>query len=82
MKRKRNLLQRLRPRGKIFRLVSNTNRGTIKVYDNKGKMILEKRNLSKRQIELVEKGFLNIVAKKLDQVQAEPSIDGFDPMIT
>jgi hypothetical protein len=59
------------PSGKTLRVISDYEKGTIHVYDENDKLVLEKKNLSKDVIKMVESNFLNIVAandnqKKLD----------------
>lgn len=74
----------LQTKGKIFKVISNPNKGTIEVLNEKGEILIRKTNMSKRQVELVEKNFLNLVAKKINNNSKAPLRkpgDSFDPMI-
>jgi len=74
----------LQAKGKMFKVISNPNKGTIEVINDKGETLIRKTNMSKKQVELVEKNFLNIVAKRINDnnktVFRKPG-DSFDPMI-
>ena len=48
----------LQSKGNILKIVSNPKRGTIKIYDEKGKILMKKTNLTKEQILTVEESFL------------------------
>ena len=74
----------LRTKGKIFKVISNPDRGTIEVLNENGETLIRKTNLSRRQVELVEKNFLNFVAKKLNgnnETQSKKPGVTFDPMV-
>ena len=74
----------LRAKGKIFKVISNPDRGTIEVLNENGETLIRKTNLSRRQVELVEKYFLNSVAKKLNgsnEIHPRKPKDSFDPMV-
>jgi hypothetical protein len=71
----------LKAKGKIFKVVSNPAKGTIKVYDKKGKLLMKKTNLSKKQVELVEDSFLSFVVNKLNSFDIEHQKEDFDPMV-
>lgn len=74
----------LQTKGKIFKVISDPERGIIEVINEKGEIVIQKTNLSKRQVETVEKNFLSHVAKRLNrrepQTKSEKQ-DTFDPMI-
>ena len=74
----------LQSKGKIFKVISNPNKGTIEVLNEKGETLIRKTNMSKKQVENIEKNFLNIVAKKSNDNE-KPNFrrpgDSFDPMI-
>jgi len=53
----------IQPSGKVFKVVSNCKKGTIHVFDENDKLVMVKKNLSEDAIKLVEKSFLDIVAK-------------------
>ena len=51
------------PSGKIYKVISNYEKGIITVYDENENLLLEKKNLTKKAIEMVEQNFLGIVTK-------------------
>ncbi|HVQ00798.1 MAG TPA: hypothetical protein VMT57_04725 [Candidatus Thermoplasmatota archaeon] len=76
----------LQARGKTFKVISDPEKGIIEVINEKGEILIRKTDLSKRQVELVEKHFLQHIAKKV-QGRGTPQSQGrdrepFDPMIT
>ena len=74
----------LQAKGRIFKVITNTQTGTIKVYDEKGNMVMEKKNLSSKQVEIVEENFLSVVAKRLNGEQTSEKKypqERFDPMV-
>ena len=80
----------LQTRGKIFKVFSNPEKGTIEVRNENGETLIRKTNLSRRQVELIEKNFLAPIAKKINgnNTNNEKSVtplkkqkDSFDPMI-
>jgi len=82
---KENIWTWLQTKGKIFRVISNPEKGIIEVLNEKGETLIRKTNLSRRQVEIVEKHFLKYVAKKIDDIHhtnQKPTSDIFDPMIT
>jgi hypothetical protein len=75
----------LQTKGKIFKVISDPERGIIEVINEKGEILIRKTNLSKRQVETVEKNFLHLIAKRLNGREPSASSenrDTFDPMIT
>jgi hypothetical protein len=74
----------LQTKGKIFKVISDPEKGIIEVINEKGEILLRKTNLSKRQVETVEKHFLHHIAKRLngrEPIRASEGSDSFDPMI-
>jgi hypothetical protein len=74
----------LQTKGKIFKVISDPERGIIEVINEKGEILIRKTNLSKRQVETVEKNFLHLIAKRLNGREPSTSSenrDTFDPMI-
>jgi len=71
---------------KAFRVIADVERGIIEVYNSRGEIVLRKENLSRRQVELVEKRFLASVATRLmERPGVKPPRqpeDPFDPMFT
>lgn len=75
----------LQTKGKEFKVISDPEKGIIEVINEKGEILIRKTNLSKRQVETVEKNFLYHIAKRLngrEHVQSTENRDSFDPMIT
>jgi hypothetical protein len=75
----------LQTKGKIFKVISDPERGIIEVINEKGEILIRKTNLSKRQVETVEKNFLHLIAKRLNGREPSTSSenrDPFDPMIS
>ena len=75
----------LQTKGKIFKVISDPERGIIEVINEKGEILIRKTNLSKRQVETVEKNFLHLIAKRLNGREPSASSenrDAFDPMIS
>jgi hypothetical protein len=75
----------LQTKGKKFKMISDPEKGIIEVINEKGEILIRKTNLTKRQVEMVEKKFLHQIARKLnghEQIQPTDNGDSFDPMIT
>jgi len=75
----------LQKKGKIFKIISDPERGVIEVINEKGEILIRKTNLSKRQVETVEKNFLHHIAKKINGRELSKSSenqDSFDPMVS
>ena len=49
------------PGDKTYKVISNYKKGIICVYDENGKLIMEKTGLTKEAIKTIEKEFLDIV---------------------
>ena len=69
-------------KGKIFKVISNANKGTIEVLNENGETVIRRSNLSRKQVEMVEKNFKSYVSNKLNGNAKMNSKDSFDPMIT
>jgi hypothetical protein len=75
----------LQTKGKTFKVISDPEKGIIEVINEKGEILIRKTNLSKRQVETVEKNFLYHIAKKMNgqnHCKSPQNSDPFDPMIT
>lgn len=59
--------------GKIFKVITNSEKGTIEVYNQKGDLVKKDENLSKEAVNAVETNFLEIVATEIkgDEVKNE-----------
>lgn len=76
-----NIWSWLKSKGNILKIVTNPNKGTIKVYDEKGKIIIKKTNLTKEQVKIIEESFIEHVAIKLNKINHKNK-EKYDPMIT
>lgn len=72
----------LQTKGKVFKMISNPSKGTIEVLDENGETVIRKTNLSRRQVEMVEKNFREFISRKKNGRPKAASKDNFDPMIT
>ncbi len=76
----------VQPVDRIWKVVSDPEKGTISVFNEQGKLISEQRDLSKEAVALLEKEFLGIVATRLTQADARhtelptKSQKKYDPM--
>ncbi|DAC72979.1 MAG TPA: hypothetical protein DSN98_02315 [Thermoplasmata archaeon] len=74
----------LQTKGNILKVISDPERGIIEVINEKGEILIRKTNLSKRQVETVERNFLHHIAKRINGREPTRSCenrDTFDPMI-
>ena len=78
----KNIWAWLQSNNRIYKVVSNPIKGTIEVYDEKGNLVMKRENLSKKAVEVIEKNFLEVTAKKLNETPTDDSgHSNFDPMI-
>jgi hypothetical protein len=71
----------LQAKGKVFKVISNASKGTIEVLDENGETLIRKTNLSRKQVEMVEKNFKNYISKKMKDNSKITAKDYFDPMV-
>ncbi len=62
----------IQPVDRVWKVVSDTEKGTLCVYDEKSELILEHKGMSKEQLSLIEQNFLKIVATNLSVNNASP----------
>ncbi len=55
----------IQPVDRIWKVVSDANKGILLVYNEKGELILDRKGLSKEEVSIVEDNFLQIVATDL-----------------
>ena len=55
----------LMPSGKIYKVVTNPEGGTIRVYNPKGELVKKDEKLSVAAVSLIEKDFLETVATRI-----------------
>ncbi len=78
----KNIWAWLQSNNRVYKVVSNPNNGTIEVYDEKGNLVMKRENLSKKAVEIIEKNFLEVSAKKLNDTPSDESRhNNFDPMV-
>lgn len=77
----KNIWSWIKTKGNILKIVSNPNKGTIKVYNEKGKMIIKKTDLTKEQVKIMEESFIEHIAIKLNKLNHKKK-EKYDPMIT
>jgi len=82
MKKRLKLLNLIKTKGKILKIVSNPKRGSIKVYDEKGKIVIKKTNLSQDQIQTIEDHLVGFITTELNGTEENSKNDTFDPMVT
>jgi len=68
-------------RGNILKIVSNPIRGSIKIYDKKGKLLFKKTNLSKDQVTSIEDNLLGYITNKLNTTNKTVKKESYDPMV-
>ncbi|MEA2033518.1 MAG: hypothetical protein U9N41_08055 [Euryarchaeota archaeon] len=57
----------LMPSGKIYKVVTNPEDGTISVYNPNGELVKKDENLSDAAVSLIEKNFLETVATMVEE---------------
>ena len=72
----------LMPSGKIYKVVTNPEDGTIKVYDQNRKLVSKEEKLSKEVVSLIEEIFLENVAAKVGTKEKEKGTETEDNLET
>jgi len=67
--------------GKFLKILSDSQQGYIKVYNEKNELVLKKQNLTEEQVRLIEENFINIVVNFAQKNKEKPS-SLFDPMVS
>ena len=62
----------VQPVDRIWKVVSDDEKGTLCVYDEKNELIMEKKGMKKEELSLIEQNFLQIVATNLSGNNASP----------
>ncbi len=52
----------IQPNDRVWKVVSDYEKGTIYVFDEKGRLMLKHKGLTKKTIKMIEKNFLDVVA--------------------
>jgi len=55
----------LQPVDRIWKVVTDSEKGTMKTYNEKDELILEQEGMTKEEVSFIENNFLQIVATKL-----------------
>ena len=77
----KNIIKLFHKKANSLRVISNPEKGVVKVYDGKGKLLLKKINLTREQVESIEYSFLGFIANKLNTSNKKLKNDSFDPMV-
>jgi hypothetical protein len=67
--------------GKFLKILSDSQQGYIKVYNEKNELVLKKQNLTEEQVRLIEENFINIVVNFAQKNKEKPS-SLFDSMVS
>jgi len=62
----------IQPVDRIWKVVSDTEKGTLHVYNEKSELILEQKGMTKEEVSFIENNFLQIVAKNLNTDKISP----------
>ena len=64
----------VQPVDRIWKVVSDAEKGTLLVYNEKNELILDQKGMTKEEVSLIEENFLQIVATNLsmDKVSQTP----------
>jgi len=73
----------IQPVDRIWKVISDDEKGTLYVYNEKGELVMERKGMSKAEISFIEENFLQIVATPLSGNRVSPPqvIDGEMPKI-
>lgn len=61
----------LQPGNRVWKVVSDYDAGSIRVYDETGELIYERNGLPKEIISVIEANFLNMVASNLSEQKSD-----------
>lgn len=57
------------PSGKVYKVVSSPEKGTIMVYNPKGDVVQENKDMTPEQIKLIEENFLGTTTYETNQMK-------------
>ncbi len=60
----------VQPVDRIWKVVSDNEKGTLCVYNEKNELIMERKGMKKEELSLIEQNFLQIVATNLSANKA------------
>ena len=78
----KKLIGLIQKKGKILKIVSNSKKGTIRVYNETGKLMMKKTNLSRDNVEKIEDNLVGFITNKLNDSNSNTEEESFDPMVT
>jgi len=56
----------IQPVDRIWKVISDTEKGTLHVYNEKSELIMEQKGMTKEEVAFIEDNFLRIVATDLN----------------
>ena len=62
----------IQPVDRIWKVVSDTEKGTLLVYNEKNELILDRKGMTKEEVTFIEDNFLQIVATNLNADKVSP----------
>ncbi|PWB52593.1 MAG: hypothetical protein C3F06_08555 [Candidatus Methanoperedenaceae archaeon] len=63
----------IQPVDRIWKVISDTEKGTLCVYNEKSELIMEQKGMTKEEVSFIEENFLQIVAKNLNEEKMVPN---------
>jgi len=63
----------IQPVDRIWKVVSDNEKGTLCVYNEKSELILEQKGMTKEEVSFIENNFLQIVATSLSENTVSPA---------
>ena len=76
----------IHPMDRIWKIVTDPEKGVVNVYNEKEELVMERKDLKKDAVLLIEENFLNVVATRLtdkksgDVAGLKKSISEYNPM--
>jgi hypothetical protein len=62
----------IQPVDRIWKVISDDEKGSLFVYNEKGELVMERNGMSKQEISFIEENFLQIVATNLSGNKVAP----------
>ena len=76
----------LQPVDRIWKVITDPEKGAVNVYNEREELVMERKDLKKEDVLLIEENFFNVVATRLtdkkpgDIAELKKSISGYNPM--
>jgi len=64
----------VQPVDRIWKVISDDEKGTLYVYNEKSELVMERKGMSKEEISFIENNFLQIVATNLSGDKVSPPV--------